>query len=694
MAPRVLGAALVGLVGVSASSESAKVTPIAKVLQLLKEYEAKGIAEKKDEEVKYSAFNQWCGDTSRIKTNEIADGTSRMAALNAAIEKGASTIRGLTARIQELDEDVGRWTKDKASASAVRQKETTDFKATALDYGESIDALAGAVQVLKKQAYDRSQAEGALLQVQKKARIPMKAKAALTAFLQQQQMPDEMLFREAPEAKGYEFQSGGVVDMLEKLHDEFTAKKRELEEEELKTQHGYEAIMQQLTDNIETATQEIERKTKARAETQQVKAADEGELAQTTSDRDEDQKYLDDMTALCSQKASDFKNRQELRAQEIEALGKAIEIIGSKTVDGAGDEHLPSLLQRSKKASFAQLRSSQLSPVQQSVSAFLADRADRSGSRLLHEAAQMVAANPFVKVKKMIKDLIVKLMEEGTAETEHKGWCDSELSANQITRDERTADVNEYTATAEDLTAEIAQLGQDIADLAEAVKQLDANMAQQTEDRTSSKAANDNTVKEAKEAQAAVQEAIAVLKEFYAKSVEATSFVQTKKQAPLEDAPETFDKPYQGLLPEGGNVVDFLEVILSDFARLESETAASEASEQEEYEKFMFESKKDKALKENESEHKSARKTDRESALHTTQNELKMAQEQLDKANAYYDKLKPTCVDSGVTYEDRVKAREEEMQSCRRLSRSSLARTFLLCAEETARMAVHSNSPM
>merc|ERR1719258_469157 len=93
------------------------------------------------------------------------------------------------------------------------------------------------------------------------------------------------------------------------------------------------------------------------------------------------------------------------------------------------------------------------------------------------------------------------------------------------------------------------------------------------------------------------------------------------------------------------------------------ETAASEASEQDEYEKFMFESKKDKALKENESEHKAARQVDRESALHTTQGELKMAQEQLEKANGYYDKLKPTCVDSGVTYEDRVKGREEEIQS-------------------------------
>merc|ERR1712190_275384 len=97
-------------------------------------------------------------------------------------------------------------------------------------------------------------------------------------------------------------------------------------------------------------------------------------------------------------------------------------------------------------------------------------------------------------------------------------------------------------------------------------------------------------------------------------SAEATALMQENQaQAPLADAPETFDKPYTGMMPEGGNVADFLEVILSDFARLESETAAAEESAEDEYKKFMFDSKKDKALKENESKHKEGMKTDKES---------------------------------------------------------------------------------
>merc|ERR1719456_629588 len=117
------------------------------------------------------------------------------------------------------------------------------------------------------------------------------------------------------------------------------------------------------------------------------------------------------------------------------------------------------------------------------------------------------------------------------------------------------------------------------------------------------------------------------------------------------------------MLPEGGSVIDFLEVILSDFARLESETAASEATEQDQYDKFMFTSRKDKALKENDSEHKSETKTRRESALHSAEEELKTTQEQLDKALAYYEGLKTTQeqLDKAIAYYEELKTTQEQL---------------------------------
>merc|ERR1719454_48927 len=175
------------------------------------------------------------------------------------------------------------------------------------------------------------------------------------------------------------------------------------------------------------------------AQTQELKAQNEGDLAQCTADRDEDQKYLDDTAALCKTKTADFEARQQLRADEIAAISKAIDIIGSQAVAGSGDKHLPALMQIHKKShSLAQLRSNQMSPAVEKMVAFLNERARTTGSRMLSEMALSAQANPFTKVKKMIKDLMVKLMEEATSETEHKGWCDTELTTNKQTRDKKT----------------------------------------------------------------------------------------------------------------------------------------------------------------------------------------------------------------------------------------------------------------
>merc|ERR1719353_682778 len=140
---------------------------------------------------------------------------------------------------------------------------------------------------------------------------------------------------------------------------------------------------------------------------------------------------------------------------------------------------------------------------------FLNNQARKTGSRMLSALALSAQSNPFVKVKKMIKDLMVKLMEEGTSETEHKGWCDTELTTNKQSRDKKTADANELQSNIEDLTATIAQLTQDISDLTAAVKDLDAAMAKQTKERTDAKSENTQTIKEAKAAQVAVEQATA-----------------------------------------------------------------------------------------------------------------------------------------------------------------------------------------
>merc|ERR1719183_2142874 len=177
-------------------------------------------------------------------------------------------------------------------------------------------------------------------------------------------------------------------------------------------------------------------------------------------------------------------------------------------------------------------------------------------------------------------------MEEANEEAEQKGWCDTELSTNEQTRKEKTDAVETLHAEIDQLEASISKLTEDITALTKAVAELDSAMAKATELRQEEKTENTQAIKDAGEAQTAVAQALTVLKEFYAKAAKATAFVQQQPEAP-----ETFDKPYTGMGGESGGVVGMLEVIESDFARLESETKAAEATAQKEYDTFMTDSK-------------------------------------------------------------------------------------------------------
>merc|ERR1719375_595252 len=145
--------------------------------------------------------------------------------------------------------------------------------------------------------------------------------------------------------------------------------------------------------------------------------------------------------------------------------------------------------------------------------------------------AVRVEADPFKKVKKLIKDLIVKLMEEANAEVEHKGYCDKELATNEHTRKEKTEAVVMMTAEIDELTASIKYLSEVMADLAKAISELDAAVAKATEVRTAENSKNTVTIADAQAAQTAVASALGILNEFYAKAAEATSLAQTSAVA-------------------------------------------------------------------------------------------------------------------------------------------------------------------
>merc|ERR1719456_2025813 len=185
-------------------STAAKVTPVQKVIQLLENMVEKGTKEKQDEQVQFASFKGFCDNTVSQKQEAIAEATEMIEVLTADIEKYEAEAAELGKQIAAHDADITTWEGDVQAAVKVREIENVDYVATHKDYTQSIDALHGAIDVIKKASGKTPQASAALMQVKASRFLPEHAHKVIESFLA------------APgEANAYESQSSGIIDMLE-----------------------------------------------------------------------------------------------------------------------------------------------------------------------------------------------------------------------------------------------------------------------------------------------------------------------------------------------------------------------------------------------------------------------------------------------------------------------------------------------
>jgi len=622
-----------------------------KITEMMNGMLSKGKSEKHNEEVEFTKFKVWCDNTQSETHASIKQAADDIIQLTASIDKNNADAEQLTAEVADLEALVATNEEELAAATKIRNKENADYKAEHADLSESIDAIQRASSVLKSKMGTQAQA-ASLLQVRNQ--LPESAKAVVDSFMALGSSSD----LGAPEAAGYEAQSGGIIDMLEKMRLKFEDQRLGLEKAEMSARSNFDTLKMALSDEIKSSEKSIKQKVAKKAQCLDTAAQAKGDLEITTAAKAEDETKLSDCLAECSARADEFEKNQVLRKDEIVAISTALKILSSDAVSGNADKHLPQFVQ----TSLAQLRSSSSDDgTRQRVVEFLQSRAKKVDSRYLALVANHASEDPFAKIKSMIKELIVKLMEEANAEASHKGFCDAELATNKQTRENKASEAEDLTAQIEKATADIAQLTEEITILADDIASIKGQQSDAQGIRDAEKEKNQETIADAKVAQAAVEKAMQVLKDFYAKA-EASALIQGTNGLASEMA-QASKAPYKGMASGGGNLVDFLDVILSDFARLESETTTAEDNSQASHDKFMNEATDDVALKSTEQEHKEGKRDSTTELNRNLKKELSLTQEELDAALKYYDELKPDCLDMGLSYADRKAQREEEIQS-------------------------------
>merc|ERR1719171_2730322 len=135
-------------------------------------------------------------------------------------------------------------------------------------------------------------------------------------------------------------------------------------------------------------------------------------------------------------------------------------------------------------------------------------------------------------------------------------------------------------------------------------------------------------------------------------------------QGPLEVVPdpgfEAFDA-YRGAQGSAGGILGMMEVIKSDFERTVRITAEQEAKAQTEFQAYVLETKISIAEKEQALKEKQGYLDDAKEALAPAQEKLSLQAGLLKKALTELIELQPACVDTGMSYADRVAMRQAEI---------------------------------
>jgi len=570
----------------------------------------------------------------------------------------------------------------KKNATDIREQESEDYKTEHKDLDESVDALGRAIKQLKKRSdraedksTDKHAATNEEAQEDFDKNLPklLRTKpwqrtmsliqlsdsdtgAKVSAWAEElSQSLDSQGLEQLPtpaKADNYEFQSGGIIDMLKKLQKQFIKEKRDLEEEEAKKKAASALLVQSLEIEIEKQTVAKSKKDSFHGSAMQNKVEAQASLDETKTSRAKDQEYLNDLQAECKLKTDDFKERQRVRTLEVEAVVKAAGIL--KEV---------AFVQRSSSAgtgtALAALRANAVKPAEEKAIQFLQAKAKELRSRTLDRFLQRVTAPHNMMavmqdIGKMLHEMVTKLQEEGLKETEHKAWCDKEVSQNKQSRSEKTEDADFATSEVDLLTTSIQTLTEENMELADEIAKLEAAMKEATATRKNESATNEKILKENFKAHAAVKQAISVLKEFYVTGDGAASFLQRQK-------PEFAAGDYADT--GQSNVIRLLDVISQDLTAEETETKASEEASLNEFRDFMAETRATKSEKASMKQRKEMKKANQAQTLVNRKNDLQQLNEELDALNDYYKTLEPKCIKTDMSYAEEVKRRGETLEA-------------------------------
>merc|ERR1719181_2594356 len=343
-------ACLLGLF--TSPSAAVDLSPVTRVVELLKNLAAQAEKEGKVEEGLYEDFVCWGKSIINQKTASNAAAETRINELETYIADLDSGRIELTSERADLEKEIAELMSDMEQATALRKKENADFLEAEKEMKQAISALKSAIDTLDEATKDHK--EGVLLAV--RARLQGAAQNGGMAALAQHQaslrqavelgerflaqadatflkrvllgdVPKvdwKKLNRKATFKMAYKARSFKIQGVLKKMHQTFTINLKDATDKENDAQTDYDNLMkgkQGQLDASREALNKMESENGAQGMSKQD-AVDEKEALKKQVENDT--KFIAQTEKALEEKKKQWKVRSELREGELAAISKAI----------------------------------------------------------------------------------------------------------------------------------------------------------------------------------------------------------------------------------------------------------------------------------------------------------------------------------------------------------------------------------
>merc|ERR1719160_459065 len=235
----------------------------------------------------------WCEAGDKEKTKSIADAEQHLADLTASIEELTANSARLTTEIDNLKKEVAANGQALDTATALRQKELSEFVAEEKDSVQSISGLKAAIVAISKHHAGASMLEDktALKQVADMLGSHMgRYKMILAGVVTPTQKKTVSAFLQ--QKNNYAPQGGEIFGILTNMKESFEANLATAQKNEADAIAAYQELKAAKEDEIANGNAQIEAKTQERATADEKCAADKQDTEDTSKTLAADQEYL------------------------------------------------------------------------------------------------------------------------------------------------------------------------------------------------------------------------------------------------------------------------------------------------------------------------------------------------------------------------------------------------------------------